>query len=39
MEGSCLNQPGYAEQSDEQVDQWIPGRNICSPEIQIEGFR
>jgi hypothetical protein len=36
---SCLNQPGYAEKGDEQVDKWIPGRDIRSPEIRIEGFR
>jgi hypothetical protein len=38
MEDSCLNKPRYAEQSDEQVDEWIPGRDVCSPEIWMEGL-
>jgi hypothetical protein len=39
MDDSRLNKPRYSEQGDEEVDKRIPRRDICSPEIQIEGFR
>jgi hypothetical protein len=39
MEDSCLNEPRETEQSDEQVNEWIPGRDIWSPEIWIEELR
>jgi hypothetical protein len=38
LEDRCLNEPRYAEQSDEDVAEWIQGRSIGSPEIWIEGF-
>jgi hypothetical protein len=39
VDDNRLNNACHAEHCDKYVDNWIPSRDVRSPEIRVEGFR